>query len=235
MRFAAQDLADAPLLDDGIGLRSQAGAHKDVLYVAQAQSLPFSRYSLSPVRNSRRVTIISPLAKCIGLNLRRRIFILRHCGWSARPRRCLPPLRHGCHLRQAVDGFFRVFACGLDASVVGRGVSIWGSASTPAAISASVSGPGWTSAVLSRCPRRRLRDRKLHPNRLRLSCLSWKAAFHLESQFPDRTHSPFVKLGSTSVRETSAIPVALRSRVRKDHVFHAHTAQALGGLLAQHP
>ena len=36
VRFAAQDLADAPLLDDGVGLRSQARAHEQILNVAQA-------------------------------------------------------------------------------------------------------------------------------------------------------------------------------------------------------
>src|SRR5258708_33719244 len=38
------------------------------------QSLPFNRYSLSPERNKRRVTTISPARNCCWLNLRRRIF-----------------------------------------------------------------------------------------------------------------------------------------------------------------
>ena len=37
--LAAQDLADAALLDDGVRLRAKAGAHKDVLNVAQAAEL----------------------------------------------------------------------------------------------------------------------------------------------------------------------------------------------------
>src|SRR5579864_3623996 len=37
------------------------------------QSLPFSRYSLSPERKRRRVTTISPEWYCCWLNLRRRI------------------------------------------------------------------------------------------------------------------------------------------------------------------
>src|SRR5579864_351510 len=35
------------------------------------QSFPFNRYSLSPVRNSRRVTMISPLANCTRLSVAR--------------------------------------------------------------------------------------------------------------------------------------------------------------------
>ncbi len=38
-RLAAQDLPDATLLDDGVGLRAKAGAHEDVLNVAQAAEL----------------------------------------------------------------------------------------------------------------------------------------------------------------------------------------------------
>ncbi len=38
-RLAAQNLPDAPLLDDGVRLRSQAGAHEDVLDIAQAAEL----------------------------------------------------------------------------------------------------------------------------------------------------------------------------------------------------
>ncbi len=38
-RLAAQDLADASLLDDGVGLGAKAGAHEDVLNVAQAAEL----------------------------------------------------------------------------------------------------------------------------------------------------------------------------------------------------
>ena len=43
------------------------------------QSLPFSRYSLSPERNRRRVTAISPALK-VRLNLRRRILSTTCCG-----------------------------------------------------------------------------------------------------------------------------------------------------------
>ena len=38
-RLAAEDLADASLLDDGVGLGPEAGAHEDVLNVAQAAEL----------------------------------------------------------------------------------------------------------------------------------------------------------------------------------------------------
>ena len=38
-RLAAQDLPDASLLNDGVGLRPQAGAHEDVLNIAQAAQL----------------------------------------------------------------------------------------------------------------------------------------------------------------------------------------------------
>ena len=38
-RLAAEDLPDAALLDDGVGLGAQAGAHEDVLNVAQAAEL----------------------------------------------------------------------------------------------------------------------------------------------------------------------------------------------------
>src|SRR6266851_1495639 len=61
------------------------------------QSFPFSKYSLSPERNKRRVTTTSPARNCCWLNLRRRILrttagalpaeavsrggvILRNCG-----------------------------------------------------------------------------------------------------------------------------------------------------------
>ena len=37
--LAAEDLADASLLDDGVGLGAKAGAHEDVLNVAQAAEL----------------------------------------------------------------------------------------------------------------------------------------------------------------------------------------------------
>ena len=37
LRLGAEDLPDAPLLDDGVALRPQAGAHEDVLDVAQAR------------------------------------------------------------------------------------------------------------------------------------------------------------------------------------------------------
>jgi hypothetical protein len=36
LRLGAEDLADAALLDDGVALRAQAGAHEDILDVAQA-------------------------------------------------------------------------------------------------------------------------------------------------------------------------------------------------------
>src|SRR5262249_48640721 len=39
VRLAAENLADASLLDNSVGFRSQAGAHEDVLNVAQAAEL----------------------------------------------------------------------------------------------------------------------------------------------------------------------------------------------------
>ena len=37
LRLGAEDLPDAPLLDDGVALRAQAGAHENVLDIAQAR------------------------------------------------------------------------------------------------------------------------------------------------------------------------------------------------------
>src|SRR6266849_8577910 len=54
-------------------------------------SLPFSRYSLSPARNRRRVTTISPARNGCWLNLRRRIFRTT-CGPLASPATGLEPV-----------------------------------------------------------------------------------------------------------------------------------------------
>ena len=38
--LAREDLSDASLLDNRVRLRTQTGAHKDVLYIAQPAQLP---------------------------------------------------------------------------------------------------------------------------------------------------------------------------------------------------
>ena len=38
LRAGAEDLADAALLDDGVGFRAQPGAHEDVLDVPQQRA-----------------------------------------------------------------------------------------------------------------------------------------------------------------------------------------------------
>ena len=58
--LAAQDLPDASLLDQRVRLRPSPVPMKMSWMSRRRQSLPLSWYSLSPERNSRRVTTISP-------------------------------------------------------------------------------------------------------------------------------------------------------------------------------
>ena len=71
--LGAEELADALLADDGVGLAAEAGAHEDVLNVAEAADFPLRRYSESPLRKRRRVMVSSPARTGARPNLRRRI------------------------------------------------------------------------------------------------------------------------------------------------------------------
>ena len=58
--LAAEDLPDAPLLDDGVGLGAEARAHEDVLNVAQAAELAVQQIFAFAGAERRRVIWISP-------------------------------------------------------------------------------------------------------------------------------------------------------------------------------
>ena len=143
------------------------------------QIFPFSRYSLSPVRNSRRVIVSSPARTGARPNFLRRIF------------------------NTTLFGLVPLFALSMPAA----SASTCAAASVAAAIaSPSSTVPGCASATASsvsvaRCCRSDVSSQSLIP--LSIATTSDSSG----------SPAPSYTSGSTSVSDTSAIPVALRSRV----------------------
>ena len=73
VRLGAEKLADALLADDGVGLRAEAGAHEDVLNVAQAAELAVEQiFAVAGAEEAAGDDDLAAAAECCW-NLRRRI------------------------------------------------------------------------------------------------------------------------------------------------------------------
>ena len=58
--LGVEDLADAALLDDGVGIRAEAHGHEEFVMSRRRTERPLRRYSLWPERYRRRPTTTSP-------------------------------------------------------------------------------------------------------------------------------------------------------------------------------
>ena len=160
------------------------------------QSLPFSRYSLSPERNRRRVTTISPERNCCWLNLRRRI--LRTTSGAAIP------------MDAAVGG--AVTLCAGRAKIGSSSgkatamvLTFERGTSTSSVLPGWASSTAWSVAAAARA--------RIEASSQSSEMLDSERSSRMSISVGAPASAPLQTSGSISVSDTSAMPVGLRSRV----------------------
>ena len=164
------------------------------------QSLPFSKYSLSPERNRRRVTTISPARNCCWLNLRRRILSTT---WGA-------PFRTA----EVATGTTEWTGNANTGSSSGKATARM--FTFACRISTSSGLPGWASStarsVSSAARARMAASSQSSAGRRAASALTGSSSW-MSISVGASASGPGYSSGSISVSDTSAMPVGLRSRV----------------------